>query len=499
MTTVRAKKQPVAEPAPQPQITKREQEILSQLKIKKPLIITDKESSKLTINAGGGVEVEVSAKVPARADRDKYDGVLVNLTTMKSHGAHIVGDDLGQQKSVQPRTEAGAFEHHVSQGGGFVVGKEIYRRSERDRQTGEIVMIGEQFDPTTGELQAIKQRRIKKSGNEMVPPPAVGLIGLDPDYIPGPGIIAAQAPAGLKAGATLHVTGDSIEKLTAQVTTYVKPTAGGWSDPDGVEVECDTQLLVTNVDSETISHKDIDVRSDETGGRRYSNGGGMKTRHFTELKDVNLMIGPGDDQSIPVEKQKGRAHVEYTLGDSVSNREAGEGVENDVNSAERVMVLDSTKGKRHAGDYVFVDGGAPLGRSEPTGASPANAQTRSDERSGSVFVAGETTWSEPKADGEKRTQTMTKTYDISNISAVAGQMVLTVEVEGFTKSEIKINGKKITRNLEAGGVKASLSSRRYGGGELKIRLPVPAGSEQQPARVKLEVSVAGEWTVESDE
>jgi hypothetical protein len=467
-------------------------EMLGKLQIENPLVVSDKDSM-LTVNAGGGVAVDLYVEVPKTIGRNPgHDGVLVELHNIKPETVVIEGE-VGQKKSIPARTPEGAFAFHVSKHGAIKIGNQVYNRTDRVRETGEIVLSGIRFDTMSG-VPGVVQKRIKPMGTELVPPPAVELLGFsDAQYQPGPGMIAAQGKGGiLKPGTSLHITGESIERLETEVSSIVEPkTANGWSDPAGIDVVMTTTLRVKNVDIEAIYHEDMVLRSSDT--RRYGNDDGRTTRHYTELKGVNLSIAPGEVEEVRVEQQSGKAHIEYRVSDTIANRDDGAGSNNANSTAERVVVLDSTAGKRHAGKVRFMDGAAVMAEAEAETASPARSRLSTEAGGSGVMLAAETTWSEPTGSDEKRNQDVTKKYTISNISAVAGQLKLAAEVEGFRKSTVKINGKKIDKVLSGEGFKAVLSSRSGGGAQLEITVDVAAGSEQAPSARELRVEVAGEY------
>ena len=185
------------------------------------------------------------------------------------------------------------------------------------------------------------------------------------------------------------------------------------------------------------------------------------------------------------------------MHDSLSTRPAGEGAAQSEFAADRFMVLDSSEGKRHAGALKFFDGINELGAASVTSASPGSASTTSDRRSSGVIAASKMTWSAiAGARGNERSQTVKKDYTFSNISPVAGQLKLTVELESFSKIEkIKINGEELKDVLETPDFTARLESERWGGSKVHVTMKLGAGTEEQPKKADLKIEVAGKFNI----
>lgn len=487
---------------PKPELERREQ-LLDQFGIKNPLEIDDAKSV-LTIDPGvGATQVDTYATVPRDS---RHDGLFMKLTQTDWASARVEGPGVQAQMTVPPRTMAGAFGFWAALNGPMTLAGKEYGHSELDRQTGEVVLSDLAVDKE-GRL-VLEQRRLRPSAGVAVAgdmltamPPKVGLVGFPADFKPGPALLAAQ-PKGAKlaAGATLHVTGKSIENLQAEVTSVARPVAGGWSDPSGANVEIDTWLRVMNTDRAPIHHQSVVLRSGEAGRNRYRDDDeGPSTIHTTVLPEANLRVGPGESQEILVEKQEGRAHVEYRVSDEISTRPAGEGEQQSESGADRFMVLDHSKGRRHAGALKFFDDINELGAVSVKSASPGNSSTTSDRRSSGVTSSSKVQWSAIRPAGnEHRAQTVTKEFTFSNISPVAGQLKLTIELESFSKIDtIKINGQELKNALRTPEFAAKLESERWGGSKVNVTLNLAAGSENEPSVSALKVEVEGKFRVES--
>lgn len=487
---------------PKPELDRKKQ-LMDQYGIKKPLEIDDAKSV-LTIDPGvGATQVDTYATVPKNG---KHDGVFMKLKQTDWATARVEGPDVDAQMTVPPRSMAGAFGFWAAQNGPMTLAGKTYKHSELDRSTGEVVLSDFGRDKA-GNL-VLEQRRLRPSAGSEVSgemltamPPKVGLVGFPEEFKPEPALLAARSKGKqLKGGATLHVSGKSFENLKADVTSQVRPAAGGWTDPSGVAVEIDTWLRVMNTDRAPIHHDSVVLRSAQEKSNRYydNDGDGPTTIHHTELPNAKLNVGPGESQEILVEKQEGRAHVEYRLSDDISTRPAGAGVMQSDQSADRFMVLDHSKGKRHAGEVQFFDGVVELGSAKVKSASPGAASTTSDQHSSGVTSESKTTWSAPRAEGaNKRAQTVTKEYTFSNISPVAGQLKLTTELENFSeRKSIKINGQELKDKLDTPEFTAKLESERWGGAKIQLTLKMPGGTEQAPAKMQLKVEVEGKFNAD---
>jgi hypothetical protein len=478
----------------------RKKELLDQFGIKNPLEIDDKESV-LTIDPGvGATQVDTYATVPKGK---KYDGLFVKLTQTEWTSARVEGAGIDSQKTTPPRTMAGAFGYWAARNGSMVLAGKEYKHSELDRATGEVVLsdLGKDKNGNT----VLETRRLKPSAGaelngEMLTalPPKVGLIGFPEGYKPEPALLAAHA-AKLAPGATLHVSGQSFEHLKADVTSVVRPSSGGWSDPSGAKVEIETMLRVTNTDRAAIHHEAVVLRSGESGKKSYyDDDDGPATIHTTSLAHAKLNIAPGETQEISVEKQSGQAHVEYRINDDMSSRAAGAGSSQNEEIADRFMVLDSSQGRRHAGAVKFFDGVDELGGASAKSASPGTASTTSDRRSSGVTSRSKITWSAVSGaeNAQKKSQTVKKEYELTNISPVAGQLKLTIELEDFSEiKSIKINGKTLTNTMSTAEMSAKLESEKWGGSKVHVTLKMPAGSESAPSKKTLDVEVEGKFTV----
>jgi hypothetical protein len=485
---------------PNPQLDRRKQ-LLEQFGIKRPFEIDDRNSI-LTIDSGAGAaHVDTYATVPANS---RHDGLFMKLTQTDWTSARVEGPGIESQMTVPPRTMAGAFGFWSALNGPMTLAGKTYEHSELDRTTGEVVLSDRTKD-ADGNM-VLEQRRLRPSNGTVVSgdmltsmPPKVGLVGFPEKFEPESALLtAATAKAKLTPGSTLHVSGKSIERLESDVTSTVRPSQGGWEDPNGAKVDIVTSLRVTNTDRAPIHHDTLVLRSGESGKRGYYDEDEKPTTiHLTQLPKANLNVGPGETQEILVEKQEGRAHVEYRIHDEVSSRPAGEGnMQNDV-QADRFVVLDGSKGKRHAGSVKFFDGINEIGSAEVKGASPGSVPTSSDRRSSGVTASSKTTWSRPTGNGNERTQTVTKDIEISNISAIAGQVKATFELDGFSSHKsIKINGRELKDKLETPEFTARLESERWGGSKIHLTMKLGPGSEATPKTANLKIEVEGKFEVE---
>jgi len=135
-------------------------------------------------------------------------------------------------------------------------------------------------------------------------------------------------------------------------------------------------------------------------------------------------------------------------------------------------------------------------------ATPGSASTTSDQRSSGVTADSKTTWSALSAGGSanKKSQKVTKEFEFSNISPVAGQLKLTIELDGFdNNAAIKINGQALTTSIKTAQMTARLESEKWGGSKIHVTLKMPAGSESSPSKLELELEVDGKFTVHPDE
>jgi hypothetical protein len=487
---------------PKPELSRKVQ-LLGQFGIQKPLEIDD-TNSVLTIDPGvGATQVDTYAKVPKGGAKD---GLFVKLTQTDWATARVEGPGVESQMTVPPRTMAGAFGYWAAQNGSMTLAGKEYKHSELDRDTGEVVLSDSSVDEKGRTV--LEQRRLRPSAGTALSgdmltamPPKVGLVDFPPGYEPEPAILVAQTTAAeLKAGATLHITGKSIEDLKAEVTSIVRPEAGGWADPKGANILMDTWLRVMNTDRAPIRHDAVVLRSGESKGRGYydEDGSAPSTIHTTELPKAKLKVGPGESQEIRVEKQKGHAHVEYRLNDEIATRPAGEGDMYGESAALRYMVLDTTTGKRHAGALKFYDGINELGSATMKAATPGTAATTSNPKSSGVISSISTKWSDVTPAGdEARAQTVTKDYEFENISSVAGQMKLAIEVDGFSQiDKITINGQELKKSLNTAEFSAKRTSERYGGSKIHVTLDMKPGTEQAPHVAKLKVQIEGKFAVE---
>ncbi|MCC7380558.1 MAG: hypothetical protein IT384_01910 [Deltaproteobacteria bacterium] len=491
-------------PTTKPELKKeldRKSLLLDQFGIKKPLELDDNRSI-LTIDPSvGATQVDTYAKVPSGG---QHDGLIVKLTQTDWSTARVEGEGVEAQKTVPPRTMAGAFGWWASRNGAMTLAGKEYARSDLDRDTGEVVLSDMGVDKNGNTV--LETRRLRPSAGaelsgEMLTtlPPKVGLMGFPAEFKPEPALLVADPKTKLVPGSTIHVSGKSVEHLNAEVTSSVRPSQGGWTDPDGAQVEIDTWLRVQNADRAPIHHEAVVLRSADNDKKSYYDDNDKPTTiHTTTLPHAKLAVGPGESQEIHVEKQKGRAHVEYRIGDSVQGRSAGAGEMTDENTADRYMVLENSAGKRHAGAVKFFDGIDELGVAHEKAASPGGVSTTSDQRSSGLTARSKTEWSalQGTENAQKKTQTVTKEWSFKNISPVAGQLKIALDVEGFSEvKSIKVNGKELKTSLHEAAFSASLESKSWGGSKVAITIRVPSGSESTPSTAKLELEVSGKINV----
>ncbi|MFC1611509.1 hypothetical protein ACFL6C_11165, partial [Myxococcota bacterium] len=115
----------------------RAKDLLKQVGVKKPLTVSDKKITTLTVNAGTGrVEVDTFAKVPKTG---QYDGVLVELYQTKSGTAQVTSG-AERQGTLAPQTMGKAYGEWVIQGKPVEINGTIYDHSELDRSKGDVVL-----------------------------------------------------------------------------------------------------------------------------------------------------------------------------------------------------------------------------------------------------------------------------------------------------------------------------------------------------------------------
>jgi hypothetical protein len=478
--------------------TSNERELTKQLDIQTPLTADD-SGSVLTItpgSSGAKVEVETTIKVPD--DGRDYDGLVVKLQQTEADRAEIQGEGLKDRLTAPALTMDDMFERHVANRGAVIYAGTHYTNSEIVRDSGAVILS--RFEKNDFGVPLLSQRRLDpKNGAMVTPPPKYTLVGAK-EPKEEPAVIAAHsAEAKLPPGSTFSVTGPSIERIEAVVGSSVQPKVD-WSDPKGAEVTFKTWLKVKNTDRAPISHAAISLRSGDSAQGRNS---GPTTPHTTDLPGANLLVKPRRSQQIEVEEQEGFAHVEYRLENDMSSRE-GDGDEETELTAGRVMVLDRTNGDRHAGGVTFLDKGGlvTLGKASVSSAMPGRSSVASDEKSSGVSANAQTTWSKrtPGADAKHEAQTVTASYDLENISRVAGQMKLEVAIQNFSSLDsVKINGEEMDldrRRFAHDEVAARLQVNRYGGSKLNVSLLMPPGTNDAPAKKKLDIEIKGQIEIE---
>jgi hypothetical protein len=502
--------------------------VADRFEMKKPLRVDDSDSVLTVDAAANAMQVDTFVKVPKSGT---YDGIIADLTQTDWKTARMEGS-FESQMSLPPRTMAGAFGYHAARNGPMTLAKQEYSHSELDRETGEVVLSD--LKEEEGDYCTLEQRRLRPSAGtalagEMLTamPPKVGLKRFPKGYKPEPGLLAADPTnAKLHPGSTMRLSGQSIEKLSTKVTSFVRPGHLGFNSPKGAKVDVETLLRVQNNDRAAIFHQQVVLGSGENPGTSpysYSlptnNNGSSPTIHVTKLKKAGLEVAPGEIQELLVEKQKGFARVEFGLGgDNISGNGAGvQKAQSGERKAVRYVVLDRSEGRRHAGEMKFFDGKTnELGTASSQVATPAITRTTSTHGPSGVSFTSKTAWSKlvkrkteevirkVRVSGyghstkyrnetwlrKTAVQTVTREYDFQNVSDLAGRAELSIDARHLTAHGlefIKINGKTLKPEsvLNAGkGIKACHTGQ---GVRLQVDMSKGTAAKSNAAKVKVEV------------